>query len=266
MIEQCNKQDMVTVLSYIGKDYPKCLYLYIDMQKYGCLSPVTQMWKLSNDDNIHAVLLAYHSALHIYSKDIEFDVSELLEFILRRNPSIICARTEIIKILEPYLNEKGFTAEYGHVGRFVNYMPVKSIYKVMTAKSENIKEIANLLYQDEDIGASYTLEDLVKQIEERLSDNYVRSYVIKSNDGHVIAHLGTGAEIENICTISYVITEQKYRGKGLSSALFSYACKELETEGKEIYSVYYPENSRKLHHKMGFEDCCEIGKLFRNIQ
>ena len=135
----------------------------------------------------------------------------------------------------------------------------------MRADSNDIIEIAKLLYEDDDIGASYTMDDLVKQINERLSDNYVRSYVIKS-DNHVVAHLGTGAEIHNICTISYVITSKDYRGRGLSSALFSFACKELSSEGKEIYSVYYPENSRRLHHKMGFIDYCEIGKLFRTIE
>lgn len=266
MIVECDNSQVHAVLEYVGREYPKCLYLYIDMQKYGCSSAVTQTWKQTTGESIQSVMLAYHSALHIYSRKLDFDIAEIIGFITSKNPSIICAGTEIIKMLEPHLSDKGFVSEYGHIGRFTKYMPVNGSYNVMAARKEDIIEIAKLLYDDADIGASYTLDDLIKQIEERLSDNYVRSYVIKSNDGHVIAHLGTGAEIENICTISYVITAQNYRGKGLSSALFSYACRELESEGKEIYSVYYPEYSRQLHHKMGFEDCCEIGKLFRVIQ
>ena len=133
------------------------------------------------------------------------------------------------------------------------------------ANNDDIKEIAKLLYEDDDIGSSYTMEDLVKQIEERIESGFVRSYVIKE-DNHVVAHLGTGAEVDKLCTISYVITNPEYRGRGLSSSLFSYACNQLNSEGKEIYSVYYPENSRRLHHKMGFVDCCDFGKLFRNIQ
>ena len=98
-----------------------------------------------------------------------------------------------------------------------------------------------------------------------MKDGFTRSYVIRDN-GKVVAHLGTGAEIDNLCTISYVITDPNYRGRGLSTSLFAYACNQLKSEGRDIYSVYYPEYSRRLHHKMGFVDCCAFGKLFRNIQ
>lgn len=265
MIIECDNQRKDEILSYIGKDYYKCLYLYIDMQQYGCSSKYTKTWTQKSNDSITAVLLSYHSALHVYSKDLNFEVSELSEFIIRKNPSIICASSEIIKLLEPQMCCNGFVSEFGHIGKYTENKPSPIKYEIRLACKDDIYEIAKLLYNDVDIGSSYNLQDLINQIEERMKSGFVRSYVIKE-ERHVIAHLGTGAEIENLSTISYVITAPQYRGRGLSSSLFSYACKQLAAEGREIYSVYYPENSRRLHHKMGFTDCCEFGKLFRNIQ
>lgn len=192
-------------------------------------------------------------------------MQELAEFLLEKNPSIICASAELIKLLEPQLSSRGFISEFGHIGKFIHCKSSDTNCDIRLANKEDIKEIAKLLYEDDDIGASYTIEDLVKQIEERIGSGFVRSYVIKDGN-HVVAHLGTGAEIDRLCTICYVITDPEYRGRGLSSSLFSYACNQLNSEGKEIFSVYYPENSRRLHHKMGFVDCCEFGKLYRNIQ
>lgn len=265
MIIEIGNDYQSTVVGYIGEEYYKCLYLYIDMQQYGCSSEFTKAWIQENNEEITAVMLSYHTAMHVYSKDLNFEVKELSEFILERNPSIICASAELIKLLEPMLCSNGFVSEFGHIGKFVHCEPTQVDCNIRLANKDDIYEIANLLYEDDDIGTSYNLDDLIKQIEERINDGFVRSYVVK-DDNKVVAHLGTGAEIDKLCTISYVITAPNYRGRGLSTSLFAYACKQLKSEGRDIYSVYYPENSRRLHHKMGFVDCCEFGKLFRNVQ
>lgn len=265
MICNCHNDEINSILSYVDGEYYKCLYLYLNIQKYGCSSDTTKTWKQTVDGEVKSVMLAYHSALHIYSKRLDFDIPELTEFILMRNPSIVCATADTIRLLAPYLCSKGFSSEFGYIGKHVNSIQQQNGYTITLANKSDVVEIARLLYEDEDIGASYTLDDLEKQIEERLSDGYVRSYVIRDGD-RVVAHLGTGAETDNLCTISYVITAPDHRGQGLSTALFSYSCERLKEEGKEIYSVYYPENSRRLHHKMGFVDFCEFGKLYRNIQ
>ena len=265
MVKKCDVNDQLEVLDYIGDDYSKCLYLYLDLVKYGISSSMTKTWILGIGSKITAVMLAYHSAMHVYSKQLNFDVQELTRFLIEKKPSIICASAELIKLLETQMSPYGFISEYGHIGKFIHCEASSASFDIRLANKGDIKEIAELLYNDDDIGSSYTMDDLVKQIEERLESGFVRSYVIKEGN-HVVAHLGTGAEIDKLCTISYVITNPEYRGRGLSSSLFSYACNRLSSEGKEIFSVYYPENSRRLHHKMGFVDCCAFGKLYRNIQ
>lgn len=70
MITQCTTIFQRRVLSYIGDDYYKCLYLYIDMQQYGCSSEFTQTWLQEDNGEITAVMLAYHNAMHVYSKNL----------------------------------------------------------------------------------------------------------------------------------------------------------------------------------------------------
>ena len=264
MVVKCNNNQRQEILDYIGLDYGKCLYLYIDLIKYGCDSEFTKVWKVVAGNGINMVMLAYHSAMHLYSLNLNFDDEEIASFIRDNNPSIICASKPLIERLKPILSKDGYESEYGYIGKKMNAVQPKEGLYVELAQEDDIEQIAKLLYDDDDIGASYSYDDLVAQIRERLSQGFVRSFVIRK-DGKVVAHLGTGAETDEVCTINYVITDPNYRGKGLSSTLFSFACKQLESEGKEIYSVYYPENSRRLHHKMGFEDYCEFGKLFKTL-
>ena len=261
-MRECDNSDAARIKEYIGDEYYKCLYLYLDLCQYGMQAGDVKVWmQTGKDGNITAVFLNYHTALHVYSRDIDFEPDAALELIQSISPSIICAEKRVIELLSPMLAPVGYHSEFGHIGKMVNPQAVSDDGEICIATECDVDAIAQLLYDDEDIGASYTLNDLKVQMRERLLSGFVRSYVIKK-DRQIVAHLGTGAETDKICTISYVITAPSYRGMGLSSRLFKYACCQLALEGKEVYSVYYPENSRRLHHKMGFEDVCDFGKLY----
>ena len=109
MISKCTNIDINRILNYIGDQYYKCLYLYIDMQQYGCSSDITKTWLQEDNGEITAVMLAYHSAMHVYSKQLNFDVQDLTEFLLEKKPSIICASAELIRLLEPQMISNGFS-------------------------------------------------------------------------------------------------------------------------------------------------------------
>ena len=263
MIVKCANSDQHFIEEYIGNRYPECLYLYLDLKQYGVDSQYTSCWALKNNENIEAVILLYHTAMHLFSASGNFNVNEILEFVAVHKPSIICASKKTIEKISCVLTHSGYIVEFGHIGK-LSKIEKKSNFIPLKAELEDIDDIARLLYQDDDIGASYSFDDLKTQIKERLEEKFVRSYVIK-DDGQVVCHVGTGAEIPSVCTIAYGITDMRYRGKGLFSSLLAFACEELTNERKEIFSVYYPENSRILHHKIGFVDYCECGKLFKNI-
>ena len=51
----------------------------------------------------------------------------------------------------------------------------------------------------------------------------------------------------------------------MATSIYSYLGYQLQQEGKEVYTVYYLDSARKMHYKVGFEDYCEFGKLFKNV-
>ena len=264
MISQCNNSQQEALLNYIGEDYPKCLYLYLDVIKYGCLSDTTRTWIQTRDGVITSVVLSYHTALHVFSRISDFDVTEICELVKEVKPTMVNAMAETIRKIEPELSKLGFRSEFGHIGEWMGSADRIEDDEVSIAKEKDIPEVARLLYEDENIGASYIFEDLLKQMQDRINEGYVRSYVLHKNN-EVAAHVGTGAEIKNVCTIAYSITSPKYRGHGLAGRLYNYSCSRLKSEGKRIFSVYYPESARVFHHKMGFVDICKCGKLYLNI-
>lgn len=264
MIKECNNNQQEVLLDYIGEEYPKCLYLYLDAVKYGCSSDTTRTWMQTKYGKITAVVLAYHTALHIFSKDNDLNVSEICELIKEIKPTIVNAAADTIRLLEPSLREYGFLSEFGHIGEWKGTAVGVNDDEVSIADEKDILEVAKLLYEDDDIGTSYIFEDLLKQMHDRLKEGYARSYVLHKNN-EVAAHVGTGAEINDVCTIAYTVTSPKYRGQGLAGRLYNYSCSRLKGEGKRVFSVYYPERARAFHHKMGFVDVCEFGKLFKNV-
>ena len=264
MLTICNNRDQKAILDYIGNEFPKCLYLYLDIQKYGCFSDTTHTWIQHNNGVISSVILAYHTALHIFSHNNCFNPTEVQDLVKETQPTIINAAADTIRILEPILVKKQYLSEFGIIGEWTGIASDIANTNVAKANEEDIPEIAKMLYEDQEIGASYTYEDLLGQMQERLEEGYARSYVIKKN-GRPIAHVGTGAEICNVCTIAYTITSPNYRGQGMAKELYNHACGTLKKEGKRIFSVYYPESARLFHHKVGFVDVCECGKLFKEV-
>lgn len=265
MIECCDNNSLNHVLNYIGEDYPKCLYLYLDILKYGCTSEFTRTWIQYQEGTITAVVLSYHTALHVFSKKNDFNAVGIKELVKEERPTIVIASAETIKILEPLLREMGYASEFGHIGEWDGEAAVEGDSDVVAAEEKDIPEIARMLYEDEDIGASYFYEDILKQMRERLEQGYVRSYVIRKDDKPV-AHVGTGAEINSVCTIAYTITSPDYRGQGMAGRLYKYACSVLKKEGKRIFSIYYPDNARRFHHNVGFVDVCDCGKLYKAVE
>lgn len=259
MIVKCTNDDFELIKDYIGSDYAPCLYLYMDLIEYGPDSDFTKTWIQIEDGNITCVILAYHSAMHIYSHNA-FNTQELVDLVNERKPSQICAAKSIILALKAPLSDLGYEVELGYVGR-IEYLGQDKPDIVQTATLDDVDDIARLLYNDEGIGASYTLEDLKGQFRERLSQGFVRSYVIKDG-GEIVAHLGTGAEVGNVSIVTYVITDERCRRRGYAKMLYQAACHDLHLEGKDVYAVYYVPSAIQLHHSVGFVDCCEFGKLF----
>ena len=245
-----------------------CFWLFYASKYIVCIDKrEISVWYHENGGNINIAYLKYHSAIHLFSKDNDYDKLEVIKQIEQIDPSFICGKASIIRDLKDDLKQLGYNYEIGNIGRLrhIRENDLTTAFSVTNANLDDVEDIAKLIYEDEGLGASYDFDDLIDQMKERLSSGFVRSWVIKDANNKVVSHIGTGAEVDNICMTTYVVTSQEYRKQGMATAIYSYLGYQLQQEGKEVYTVYYLDSARKMHYKVGFEDYCEFGKLFKNV-
>lgn len=262
MIIKCNDEDKDKIIHYIGEDYGKCLYLYIDLIKYGLKNENFHIWIQYNDDEISCLISQYYNGIQIYSKNHDFDASEIVEFITKNNPQIISGMDKTIdKINKFFIN---YSEEVGVVGELSKliYPPNLNAY---SASLEEMDQIARIVSQDDVLGKPYGYELLYEQFCERKKDKFGRNFILRdSSTNEIICHAATYAELPELAVISGVLTTPKYRGKGFSKGVLSAICKELQFENKRVFSYFYIVPAEKMHYGVGFEKKGEWVKLVKH--
>lgn len=259
MLKRIGIEDGNLIEEYIGTEYERCLYIYLDYIKYGLNNDNLKFWAGIEDNKITCIILRYYSGLHIFSKDKNCNYDEIKKLILDENPSVICAEKYLIENLSEILKDKDYSVEYGWIRVLSEKYPCENS-SVERATEEDFEEISNFIINDR-MGEFYGLDELVAQIKEREDDGYGRNYVIKDN-GNIVSNASTTAESDKVAVLSNVITVPSHRGKGLATVVCSKLCNDLIDEGKNVYLINYTEESTGLYNKLGFEIHCEIGKLY----
>lgn len=260
MIAKCGTKDKQRILSYIGTDYSLCLYLYLNLLRYGFDSGTVEVFSQEAGEGITAVLLKYYTCLHIYSGDNSFDAEEIVRFFTSNSFTMIyCAAESGKKLSRAFPGAIKTKATNGWVARIEGIDREPRILSV-PANADDFGQIVRLIYDDEDIGRSYNYEDLARQLVERNEEGYARNLVIRHDDT-VIAHVCTNAESDCIAVVAELLVRKEYRRKGYASDIMRAICDQLLSEGKEVYSFYYSEESRNLHKRVGFYEICEWSKI-----
>lgn len=259
---------MGSILDYIGDDFARCAYMYIDLKKYGLKNENIDMWK---GDGF--VALRYYTGMHIFSRG-GMDGREAAELIASEQPAMVCGMSETIETAHACMGRvsapaAGYELEEGLVAKLKGAPTLEKFegknpgeFTPHRASLEEMEEIAQLLYSDEALGGPYTFDLLYGQLRERFLEGFGRNYVIR-HDGKIIAHAATYAEESSLAVISGVMVHPDYRGRGLSSQVLGALCRELMSEGFEVISYYYIESARRAHESVGFR---EIGSWAKLIQ
>lgn len=261
MIINCSKENINSVFDYIGNDYGKCLYIYIDLKKYGIEDENFNVW-IQYDENLQIIALIseYYGGIQIYSKFNDFYVEEIANFIKNINPSVIFGMEPIINKLQEFLLD--YELEIGVVGELIDltYPPNLDVY---SASMDELEDIVKIIADDENIGQAYGFDSLYKQYSERKKDKFGRNFVLRDSDGEIICHAGTYAELPELAVIGGVITNLPYRGKGFSKGTLASLCSKLKSEGKDVFSYFYIPSASKMHYGVGFEKIGGWAKLFK---
>ena len=261
MIIPCSKNNIDDIFDYIGKDYGKCLYIYIDLKQYGIDDENFNVWIQYNiDSEISAIISEYYGGIQVYSKFCNFDVKEIANFIIKRNPNVIFGMEAIIDKIHELLTD--YDKEIGVVGELIelNYPPNPEVY---SASIEELEDIVKIISQDENIGKAYGFESLYNQYVDRKINNFGRNYVLRDDSGEIICHAGTYAELPELAVIGGVITNIPYRGKGFSKGTLATLCSKLKSEKKDVFSYFYIPSASKMHYGVGFKKIGGWAKLFK---
>lgn len=261
MIFKCDNDDYDLLMDYIGDEYGRCLYVYIDLYKYGFSNPEFQMWKQIEDGKITCIVSKYYSGMQIFSRECEYNAEEVANLIKENGVTNIFAEQETLNKVKQYFD--GFTEEIGIVGQLLE-IAVEVNEDAYRIGKEELPEATALVAADEGIGVPYGYDSLLKQYTERMEENFGRNYLLRSGDDNAIAcHAATYAETPKLAVIGGVITSPDFRGKGVSKGVLAKLCKDLLDEGKDVFSFYYIPAAKAMHEGVGFKTKVIWAKLFK---
>jgi N-acetylglutamate synthase-like GNAT family acetyltransferase len=262
MYQLANESNISELLAYFEKDLKNCLYSYIDLKKYGIDNKDLKIYYYKENNEMVAVATKYYNGLQLFSCHSSFPVQVTVNLIRELNPTIISAATDIIDSLSQTFS-KDYEVEKGFVTSLSKTNPANAGVQVKRAVIEDLEEIARLICSDESLGGHYSVNQLKEQLLTRMKENFGRNYIVRQ-DGQIVCHSATYAELDNLAVISGVITHPDYRGKGLAKAAVTKLCDDLLSEGKQPHLFYYTKDSERLYNKIGFDSPSNWGKLARH--
>ena len=223
---------------------------------------------------LRCVLLQYYTGINVFSYKNNLDVPATVAFLQEKQPSMINGPLETLEKLYPYFRET-YDFEAGYVTELLEKPKDESMsetdesdaetqaeFPVEKAGEAELPEIAALIYTDEGVGGTYTPEGLAAQLLERQRDGFGRNYFIRQN-GRIVCHAGTYAEVDDLAVVSGVITAEDSRGQNLADRVVSKLNKELLAEGKHPCLFYYTKSAARLYAKTGYAAGTGWAKLIR---
>ena len=223
---------------------------------------------------LRCVLLQYYTGINVFSYKNNLDVPATVAFLQEKQPSMINGPLETLEKLYPYFRET-YDFEAGYVTELLEKPKDESMsetdesdaetqaeFPVEKAGEAELPEIAALICTDEGVGGTYTPEGLAAQLLERQRDGFGRNYFIRQN-GRIVCHAGTYAEVDDLAVVSGVITAEHSRGQNLADRVVSKLNKELLAEGKHPCLFYYTKSAARLYAKTGYAAGTGWAKLIR---
>lgn len=240
------------------------MYIFIDLKKYGLEDENFNVWIQYNSQNeICALISEYYGGIQIYSKLSDLEPEEIANFINYINPSTIFGMEKTLTLLYKFLPK--YDEEIGAISELtkLTFSPNNNVY---SAPIEELKEIIEIISQDENLGLPYGFESLYEQYYERKQNNFGRNFVLRDEKtNEIVCHAGTNAELPELAIICGVITSIKYRGKGFSKGTLAALCEQLLLENKRIFSYFFIPSAEKMHYGVGFEKIGNWVKLKKRI-
>ena len=245
LIKVSSIDEQKELLEYIGEDYKKVPYLYLDLEKYGVGNENVSTWYCNDNGNIIAVFLLYYDCLHIYSRYIHNGLMKTITNVIDMiNPHTIITIDKVGILLKETLCVK-----YKTLCSYVldeTDVPTNGIgYKVELANREDLQQIVSLFLKTEHYKRLYSRDVLLKQFEQRYDDKFGRFFKVSDGD-QIIGSLSTYGENEKFAIVSGMIVDPSFKKPGVAVSLGRWVNKVLREENKINLGFVSEENIKSM--------------------
>ena len=265
MLKKCGESYIPRVVEYIGGDKVLCFYLYMDLLECGTDGDGLGLWVCEDDSGaLQAVMYRYYDALHLYSRGL-CPREETAALIRELDPKVITGAQAVIDDVLPALDEGKYAYELSHIITADKLMDGKSALEVQPAGKGDVPEIAALMMKEHIYNTVYTYDSLCQSLVRRIDEGFGRLFVMRTEDGRLVATNALSAESEEFAVINGLVTDPDMRGMGLGRAITASTWNLVKNEGKRGLAFLGAdnENTLSLHRKMGYTFLGLYARLIR---
>lgn len=261
-IRAIQKSDYDKVKEIINKAYLQNVYLSIDLTMYGFMNNNVNTYLAMEDGEISIIAYFYYQSAQLFEvrKPSVSLISDLVELLKAKQIVRVSGKTSLVKQLAKYMNceiTDGYIMEYVDQEQY-------GYDDTCFAKEEDLKEIAQLICMDNDLGKEYTVDGLSAQLSSRMKLDGCRNLIIK-NEGKIVSHFASYAETKDMAVLSGMITRSEYRNCGYGSKLVRELSSLLKMqEKKNVFLYCYQDVYYSWYQKLGYVTVGESSKMIIN--
>lgn len=250
-------KDISNIIVFLKENITECIYMYIDIKKYGVTNPAMKVW--IDEKPLTTVVMLYYESLQIYTIGEKIDIEWLKKILQNKEITTIKGRHDIIcQIMQG--EQPNYRLEDGEVYQIDYYREFEISNDIEHATPADAKEIAELICSEKKFAHNYDIKILARQLKDRMENSLGRNIIIRKH-GQIVAHIATYAEYEDISVTSGLVVHPDLRKEGYGFMVESYLVNELLKEGKKVYTFILEEKRSALMKSMGATLCGKYGKL-----
>ncbi len=264
MMVKCTPEDIPAVLDYIGDDFVQCFYMYMDILECGIEDDGLGLWTAEKDGAIACVYYQYYDCLHIFGRE-GCETGDALALIDEIRPKVISSSEKVIEQLRAVLPMDEYMYELNHIITASIELDGGREVDIREAEESDVPEIAELMLKADIFRDVYDYEGLCESLRRRLQEGFGRLFIIRDEEGRMIATNATNAETDRIAVIGGLVTDPEMRGRGLGRAITASTWNLVRREGKQGLAFLITDNEKtiSLHRKMGFDFIGFSARLIR---
>lgn len=254
MIRRLSKEDHESVMMLIGHKPAENLFILGDIEAFGYDSDIQEIWGQFQADKLIAILLRYDKNYIPFSEQ-DYDVKGFAE-IINCNPTRIevSGLKHVVEPLLRYINRKvrkhseTYYAKCTGLSYMVDDEKIKqATYLQPLEYQENIDMLCSI--------PEFALGNFSIESRERAEQYKTgRTYIVRNEEGEMVASASTTAENSQSAMIVGVGTKPGFERRGYATLCMERLCSELIAEGKSLCLFYDNPAAGKIYKRLGFTD------------